>query len=196
MVNVDKLNRTIEELDIQAKEIKGIVEKEKELEILINKIEVMSSGIDSSSSELNTIKDTFSSYIQSSKEIRNGMIDKFDSLKELTLKINNKINDELMDEVINSKDVITKNIKGLGKSIEGNSYENKEILQKEIQNNRSELDKGIVASKKELLDIIKSQSADMQSIKIEIMKGIKQLKIIGIMIIILSLVAIISNFIG
>jgi len=196
MVNVDKLNKTIEELDIQAKEIKGIVEKEKELEILINKIEVMSSGIDRSSSELNNIKDTFSRYIQSSKEIRNGMIDKFDSLKELTLKINNKINDELMDEVINSKDVITKNIKGLGKSIEGNSYENKEILQKEIQNNRSELDKGIVASKKELLDIIKSQSADMQSTKIDIMKGIKQLKIIGIMIIILSLVAIISNFIG
>ena len=95
MVNIDKLNATIENLDIKAKEIEGIVNIQKKIEKIVNKVEEINVRLNTEKSNINEITKEVDKINKKSKEVihsvENLLGEKFQDYDNIIKNNNNKI---------------------------------------------------------------------------------------------------------
>ena len=120
MVNVDKINSTIEQLELQSKEIISVVEKQKELERLSKDIGELKRIIDSDTKDIAEITDNIEKLFNMSETITKGIEDLIDdefskvqdSLSGYNLNIKNlsKVSEGIQQEINLTNGSIVKNL--------------------------------------------------------------------------------------
>lgn len=145
MVNIEKLNETIEGLEIKSKDIETLIEKQNKLQVLVK--------------EIDDLKDVLA-------------LEK-DEIKKNSLKINKLIEDSKRN-IVDMDSTIEKNINKVGSKLQSNVDSNKNMLEKSINTFKENI-KSYEKNIGELKRIINSFEGNIENLNSDVIKNLNNI---------------------